>query len=152
MTTKTLVHQESLPATAGEGFKLLITPSAICSWWSAASAIVQPQLNGIWAATWGEDTDAPHYVSSAVMTVFEPDQRIVLTDYSYWAKEGDLPFDADFTTEFLINPLDNESSRLTVSQDGFPDTPEAQAFYDSCVQGWQDTFLGILRYLDQSGL
>ena len=150
MNTRTLIHEEKLQVSASAAFRLLITPSAICDWWSANTAIVQPKKDGLWAATWGTDGDSPDYVSSAIMVAFEPDRRIVLADYTYWAKEGDLPFEADFTTEFLITPIEDDTCLLKVSQDGFPDTPEAVAFYDSCVQGWQDTFFGIRRYLDKS--
>jgi hypothetical protein len=71
---------------------------------------------------------------------------MVLSDYRYRAKGGPLPFDADFVTEFAVlqHPGDAE---LRVSQDGFPDGPEAGEFYAGCQKGWRDTFAGIRRHL-----
>ena len=146
MQTKTHVHEEILDATVGRVFALLHTPSAIRQWWSAARAIVVPEAGGLWAAAWGSDEDAPEYMTSATMTVFDPPHRLVLSDYHYSARSGPLPFDADFVTEFVVEPH-ADGVLLRVSQAGFPCTTEGERFYTACGQGWRDTFAGIRRYL-----
>jgi uncharacterized protein YndB with AHSA1/START domain len=149
MATRQHVHEESFAALPEELFALLITPSAIRSWWSAARAIVLPQQGGVWTATWGADEDAPDYVSSATILAFEPPRRLVLGNYRYHAKTGPLPFEADFQTEFLIIPQGNETI-LRVTQDGFPAERVADEFYAACERGWRDTFAGIRRHLSAS--
>ena len=53
----------------------------------------------------------------------------MLTDYRYQAKDGPLPFQADFVTEFTVTPRP-QGCTLRVSQDGFPtDSVAADAFY-----------------------
>ncbi len=145
--TREHVHSVDLPATPEAVFALLHTPSAIRAWWSAARAVVVPKTGGTWAAAWGEDEDDPDYVSTATMSVFDPPRRIVFTDYEYAAKAGPLPFEADFTTEFAVEPIEG-GARLTVRQSGFPAGPEADAFYAGCEQGWRDTFDAVARFVE----
>lgn len=148
MTTRAHAHEEPFPVAPAVLFGILYTPSAIRGWWSAASAIVVPRAGGLWAATWGREEDAPDYVTSARMSVFDPPRRMVLSDYSYHAKDGPLPFEADFTTEFLVSEH-ADGAQLRVTQSGFPSTPAADAFLKACETGWRDTFAGIRRFLAQ---
>lgn len=140
------VHEETFDASAEELFELLHTPSAIREWWGASRAIVIPKEGGVWAAAWGEDEDAPDYITTATMTVFDPPRRLVFADYAYASKDGPLPFDADFVTEFLVEPA-ADGTILRVTQDGFPDSAGGQEFLQACEKGWRDTFAGIRRYL-----
>jgi uncharacterized protein YndB with AHSA1/START domain len=147
MQARKHVHEEVLPASPEVVFALLYTPSAIRHWWSAARVIVLPERGGIWSAAWGEEEDRPDYVTVATISELDPPRRMVLADYRYWAKEGPLPFDADFVTEFAVSPHD-EGAVLRVIQDGFPPGPEADEFLSACEKGWRDTFAGIRRYLE----
>jgi uncharacterized protein YndB with AHSA1/START domain len=146
MQTTAHVHEEHFAVSAEQLFALLHTPSAIRSWWSASRAIVMPEPQGTWAATWGDDEDDPDYVTVATLEVFDPPRRLVLGDYRYRSKSGPLPFEARFTTEFLVVPAPL-GAMLRVTQDGFPCTPEGEAFLASCQRGWSDTFAGIRRHL-----
>lgn len=147
MKTRSHTREIELDAPPEEVFALLVTPSAIRQWWSANRAIVLPQQGGIWAATWGDDEDNPDYITAATIEVFDLPYRLVLSDYRYFAPTGPLPFDAEFTTEFVVEPSET-GSRLAVTQSGFPADPIADDFYDGCEQGWRDTFESIRRYVD----
>ena len=148
MNTRAHIHEEVFTATPEDVFSLLYTPSAIRQWWEATRVITMPQPDGFWCAAWGDSEDEPDYTSSATIEVFEPPRRLVLVDYKYVARTGGLPFDADFTVEFLITPVSDGAS-LRVTQDGFPAGKEGDAFLDSCDVGWRETFKGIRRFLSQ---
>jgi uncharacterized protein YndB with AHSA1/START domain len=142
------MYEEVFPVSPERLFALLHTPSAIRSWWGVARAVVLAQANGVWAAAWGEEEDNPDYVTVATIKEFEPPRRMVLSDYRYRAKSGQLPFDADFVTEFAVLPHPT-GAVLRVTQDGFPLGPEADDFYAGCAQGWRDTFAGVRRHLSE---
>jgi uncharacterized protein YndB with AHSA1/START domain len=146
MTTRRHVHEEAFPVEPEQLFALLHAPSAIRQWWGAARAIVLAEPGGIWAATWGDSEDDPDYITTAVISDFDPPRRMVLTDYRYRAKSGPLPFRADFVTELLVAPH-QVGALLRVTQDGFPAGPEADGFYEACGAGWRNTFAGVRQYL-----
>lgn len=146
MDTRKIERRETFPASPAELFGLLITPSAIRAWWDASRTIVLAEPGGLWAAAWGEDEDSPDYVTAAVIRAYEPPRKLVLADYRYHSKDGALPFEADFTITFRIDPAP-EGARLTVIQDGFPVDTVADDFVAGCERGWHDTFAGIRRFL-----
>lgn len=147
MSTRKHVHEESFPTSPESLFALLHSPSAIREWWSAARAIVLPEVGGIWTAAWGEDEDDPDYLTVATLREFDAPRRLVMADYRYRSKFGPLPFEADFVTEFLVSPHP-DGATLRVTQDGFPTSPEADEFFAGCETGWKQTFEGIRRYLE----
>ncbi len=145
MSTRSHVNSIDVEASPECVYASLVTPSAIRTWWLAASAIVDARRDGLWVATWGDDEDAPDYVTSARILVAEPPTRLVLGEYRYFARTGPLPFEADFTTEFTVEPNDG-GSRLTVRQSGFPADPVADAFYEGCERGWRDTLVSFADF------
>ena len=131
-------------------FDALLSPSQICTWWFAKTAIVVPKVNGIYAITWGEDMDDPDYISIAVITELARPNCLVLSDFRYHSKEGGLPFDANFGNEFLLEKESNGTA-ITVIQSGFPDESVADEFYLACNQGWQDTMKSLKMTLEKGG-
>jgi hypothetical protein len=73
---------------------------------------------------------------------------MVLADYRSKSKDGPLPFQARFETEFLVERRTNGAS-LRVTQSGFPDESIADAFYAACERGWRETFVGLRRHLER---
>ncbi len=144
MNTRSLVHEEHFNHDQATVFALLLRPSAIRSWWGASTAIVMAEVGGTWAATWGDDEDAPDYISVATISELDAPTCLVLTDSRYVTKEGPLPFEASFETVFSCSATEN-GTVLRIEQSGFPE--DQDQFYQSCVQGWRDTFAGIRRYL-----
>jgi hypothetical protein len=63
------------------------------------------------------------------------------------AKSGQLSFEADFVTEFIVAP-NPQGASLRVVQDGFPTGREADDFYAACETGWRETFRGRRLYLE----
>jgi uncharacterized protein YndB with AHSA1/START domain len=144
--TREHVNELLLSAEPRAVFDLLITPSAIRSWWGVARAIVLPRVGGLWAAAWGESEDDPDYVTVATIRAFDPPHRLHLADMRYHAKAGPLPFQAKIELEFTVNPAPG-GAILRAAQRGIPSDPVADDYYAACERGWQATFEGIRRYL-----
>ena len=145
LNTRKHIHEEEFPVSPEKMFTILHTPSAICRWWGASRAIVLPEKNGVWVAAWGENIDEPDYISSFVIKHFEPSKRLFLTEAKYFAKTGQPPFEAQMTTEFIIEPTE-KGCLLRVIQDGFPCEAIADDFYSACDSGWRNTFAGIRQF------
>lgn len=132
-------------------FDALLTPSEICTWWFAQTAIVIPENNGLYAISWGNDVDNPDYVSVATISEIEKPVKLRLTDFRYHSREGALPFDADLQLEFSL-AKENGGTVITVRQTGFPEDESADGFYNSCVRGWTETMTSFLSVLKEKKL
>lgn len=143
---RSITREDLFPIPPEALFDALVTPSAIRSWWNASNAIVAPVAGGVWAATWGGTGDAPEFVVSATLEAFERPGRILMSGFRYLSPQGPLPFDSSrLATEFLVAPAEG-GARLTVTQYGFPGTPDADVFFAGCVTGWEKTFDGIRTF------
>lgn len=147
--TRSQTRTVELNATPEEVFSLLVTPSMIREWWFASRAIVMAREGGAWTAAWGDDEDHPDYITAATIRVFDPPRHLVLADFRYYARTGPLPFRANFTTEFVVEPRPPRGALLRVVQDGFPTDPEADEFYEGCERGWRETFESVRRFVDE---
>ncbi len=127
-------------------FSVLLQPSAIRIWWSAKTAIVVPEKGGRYAVAWGEDEDAPEYVTVTSIRELKAPSHLGLADHYYYGRSGPLPFEARFEIDFDLES-EGPGTLLRVTQRGFPLGPEADEFYDACVKGWGDVFAGIRSYL-----
>jgi uncharacterized protein YndB with AHSA1/START domain len=143
---RSIVRRVHLPLDPDATFALLHTPSAIRGWWSAARAVVAPRAGGLWVTAWGEDENAPDYITAARIFVWDPPRRLRLGEFEYFTRDGGLPFNASLETEFTVEPA-ADGSILQVHQTGFPEEPVADAFFSACEQGWSATLEGIRRYV-----
>ena len=143
-------HEIALPVPAERVFEILHTPSDIRGWWNASRAVVIPEQGGFWAAAWGDDEDAPDYVGSATIAVFDPPRRMKLVDYVFRSRvagELDPPSDTSrMTTNFTVTGT-ADGCILRVTQDGFPPAGECDGYYEACKLGWKNTFDGVERHL-----
>ncbi|MEL6987318.1 MAG: SRPBCC domain-containing protein [Bacteroidota bacterium] len=135
-----------LNKSAKEIFNALIKPSMITKWWSATTAIVVPEKSGCYIVQWG-DTDHPDFVTTTIITDIEPEHMIMLNNYTYYAKKGGLPFEADLSLKFIIKPQ-SHGCELTVINDGFPVDPIADEFFLGCTKGWEDVLNSIQIFLE----
>lgn len=130
-------------------FKALINPSAIKAWWQAQTAIVVPAVNGIYAASWGEDIDDADYITVSTITEITSNSSLSLEYVSYYAKEEQLPFDAKMNVLFTIRPMTETETMLIVKQTGIPDDPIADDYFDGCTKGWTQVLSNIKAYCER---
>ena len=142
---RSIEDEETILAPVCRVFEALVTPTDICQWWQATTAIIFAETGGLWVARWGHEND-PDYLSAATLSVYDPPHRLVMSDFRYQAKSGPLPFDAKMETEFRLEDQ-GEQTLLRVRQTGFPDDTAADPFLQGCVTGWRTTLTGLSSYL-----
>lgn len=128
-------------------FNALIKPKAIKQWWSASQVILIPQANGIFAATWGDNLDNPDYTSVSRISKIEVPRLLSMVYEDYKSEHGGLPFEAEMQVSFELTKIE-KSTKLQVTQLGFPDDPIADEYYEGCTQGWENTLSAIKTYVE----
>jgi uncharacterized protein YndB with AHSA1/START domain len=146
MTTRKHIHEEVFDADPETVFCVAAYAERDSAVVGRLARIVNPKPGGVWVGLWGEE-DSPDFITAGRMSVFDPPKRIVFSDFEYLARSGPLPFAANLTSEFTVNPIGPGQTAMQVVQDGFPMDSSADEFYAGCQRGWIDTFAGIRRYL-----
>ena len=144
---RSVIRSIQLNSPVSEVWNCLLHPSAVKSWWSANQAIIHPEKGGIYAVSWGENIDDPDYVTYANIVEFERFKKLSLANYSYFAKTGNLPFEAEFTNDFILEESP-AGTILKVVQDGFPDDAIADDYLKGCEKGWEDVLSAIKNFLE----
>lgn len=129
-------------------FESLLNPSSIMKWWQAKTAIIIKENNGIYAVSWGNDLDDPDFITVSHFKNFDPPKEFSLEYSSYYAKSGNLPFEAPMITNFKINQLSDTVCDLQVVQSGIPDDAMADEYYDGCKKGWKQVLANIKDYCE----
>lgn len=146
--TREIDQEVVIDSSPEQVFEALITPSIIKKWWFAASAIVIPEEEGVYAVTWGTDEDDPDYITVSTIKEINKPHRLVLRYDNYLSKQGKLPFEADMMVAFGIETV-AAGVRLTAKQTGFPLDAIANDYYQGCIQGWIDTLSSIKRIVEE---
>jgi uncharacterized protein YndB with AHSA1/START domain len=136
---------EPFGVTPERMFEILITPSAIRSWYGAAKVVVDPKKGGSWIAAWGDDEDDSEYINALKILEFDPPNRIVLGEGKYIAGTA-WPIMTDIRTELILEPQPS-GCFLRIVQDLTPHEPLLDDYFDACIAGWQNSYEGIRNYI-----
>ena len=126
-------------------FEILITPSAIRTWYGASKAVVDPRKGGSWITAWGDEDDDAEYINAFKILEFDPPNRMLLGSGKYIAGRA-WPIMTDITTELIVEPLPT-GCILRIVQELTPAEPLLTDYFDACIAGWQNSFEGIRNYL-----
>ena len=148
MSTRSIQRSDFFACQPQDLFAALTLPSAIRAWWGAARAIIIPRPGGLFSAAWGDEEDAPAYVSAGIMRVFDPPHRLVISDFIYLSPTERLPFESDLTIEYVIMSVP-DGTQLQITHDGFPMGPEADEFFQGCESGWGNSVDSLRAFVEQ---
>jgi len=107
-----------------------------------------PGPGGVWVGLWGEE-DAPDFITAGRHERFRPAEanRVFPTSNILPVAEP-LPFAANLTSEFTVNPIGAEEDVSDEwSRTDFQRIPLLMSSIAGCEIGWRDTFAGIRGYL-----
>src|SRR5687767_13718470 len=145
MEKRRQVIEEPFGVSPDRMFKILVSPSAIRSWWGASTCIVDPKKGGSWVAAWGENERDSDNINSYSILEFEPPIRMLLGSSKYFGGSN-WPIKTSMTTEFIIEP-GPAGCNLRIVQELSPADPLLDDFFDDCVLGWQSRLDSITNDL-----
>ncbi len=149
--TRNIEHIVRIKAAAKVVFNALITPSLIKQWWYVHTAIVVPELGGIYALAWGESIDAPDYVTVSRLTEYEFGKKLSMANESYYSPHGNLPFEAELVAHLTLDE-EGEETVVKVLQTGIPTEAIADEFYAGTVKGWETTMLSLKNVAEDEAM
>lgn len=143
------IIQKEIFINKGKGhvFQALLTPTKICKWWNAVSAIVVPKRNGIFTVAWGPSIDSPDYIIISKIKEIVQNRLIVLTSIDYYYKLGDIPFHTNLESRLTLKKSKN-GTLLQLTSTGFPDDKIADDFYKASCEGWEDALQSVKLFLE----
>jgi uncharacterized protein YndB with AHSA1/START domain len=136
---------EPFAVPAERMFDVLVTPSAVRSWFGASTAIIDAHEGGSWVTAWGDGENNSEFVTSFKILKFDSPKRILL-GHGKLRTEDKWPIATNITTDLIIEP-NATGCILRIIQELAPPDPLLDDYFDACVAGWQNSFEGIRNYL-----
>jgi hypothetical protein len=111
--------------------------SAMEAWWDAHSALVEPRVGGVWAATWEQNK----YVATGRISMLEPN-KLRISDYLYFNFQRGIFGPMTLT-------ISVSGDEVTILQEGYRDSPEWNWYFEAVSQAWPRVTPVLKRYLEK---
>ncbi len=102
--------------------------------WFPLDAKIEPGAQGRIFMSWGAGCEG-----WAGISVWEPNKRLQMSE-----PREPVPL----TTDFILEPLPGNATRLRIVTAGFSDNPGWEAEYNSINEGWRFEMAGLRHYLE----
>jgi hypothetical protein len=121
--------------------------SHLKGWWGVQRSLVEKKINGIWATAWEISEAGIKYISSGVITAYDPDSLLEISNLVYFNPDRQIlgPMKLDIVAE----PSKNMYTDVQLTQSGYQDGADWDWYYEAVLNAWPYA-LGLLKeYLER---
>ena len=105
------IHQSAIIV-----FNAFIEPMQLKNWWSAERCLIEAKQGGIYSLAWNISQQGFQYMSTGVMTVYQPPNEILIDHFVYFNPERSI---LGPTYLLLKMEEDDSSTQLKLVQGGY---------------------------------
>jgi hypothetical protein len=126
-------------------FNAFIEPSKLKGWWSAERCLVEAKQGGIYSLAWNVSKQGFQYISTGVITVFNPPTELFIDHFVYFNPEKPI-----LGPTYLGIKLDENRSSTWVRlvQGGYQYGGEWDWFYEAVKEAWPKVLQNLKEYLE----
>jgi len=132
--------------TASKVIDAFLQPAMLQDWWNAERCLIQPQSGGLYTIAWDVSNTGFRYVSSGIITVYQPGIMLVIEKMVYLNPEH--PILGPMTLSILAEQHENTTS-LHLTQDGYREYPDWDWYYDAVKNAWPQVLQTLKAYLEK---
>lgn len=146
--SRTVEAEIDLHVTARRALAAFLDPTDLRGWWGVERALVEPQVDGLYALAWGITADGFRYASTGIVDEYAPHRILRITRYTYFNPER--PILGPMRLTMSIEPRGEEECRLHVAQDGYRQGADWDWYYEAVKGAWPMALNGLRKYLESS--
>ena len=132
--------------SAEQIFNAFIQSSLLKQWWNVDRCLIEPQQGGVYSLAWNVSKEGFQYVSTGIITVFNPAKELMIDHFVYFNPEKSI-----LGPTFLFVKLEENvsSTRLNLVQGGYQYGGEWDWFYDAVKDAWPKVLLDLKSFLER---
>jgi uncharacterized protein YndB with AHSA1/START domain len=138
----------AVPATPQRALRAFLDPADLGAWWSVERTLVEPTEGGLYALAWGVSPHGFQYVTTGVISRYEPDRQLSIDHYTYF--NPTRPILGPMRLNVAVAPGALGESRVEVTQDGYGEGPDWDWYYESVLAAWPEALVALQRHLVQA--
>jgi hypothetical protein len=129
-----------------EIFNAFIQPQLLKQWWNVDRCLVEPQQGGVYSLAWNVSKEGFQYVSTGIITVFNPAKELMIDHFVYFNPEKSI-----LGPTFLSVKLENNvsSTKLNLVQGSYQYGGEWDWFYDAVKDAWPKVLFDLKSFLEK---
>lgn len=144
--TKSVEAEIEISKSPQEVVDQFLSVEGMCTWWGADRGLIMPEVGGIWVMAWNVSKYGFMYVSTGVISKYEPAKSLVISHYTNLNPEH--PNFGPMTLSIECQPKNN-GALLKLVQDGYQEsTPSWNVYYEATVQCWPRVLNDLKTYLE----
>lgn len=130
---------------ASKVFDAFVEPALLHKWWSVDSCLVEKRQGGIYSLAWERDKKGFHYISTGIITVFNPGRELLIDHFVYFNPEKQILGATYLSIKFQQN---DQGTHLSLVQGNFQDGGDWDWFYDSVLEAWPKVLVDLKTFLE----
>ncbi|QEC66286.1 SRPBCC domain-containing protein [Panacibacter ginsenosidivorans] len=123
-----------------------LQPHMLKEWWNVERCLIQPQSGGLYTLAWNINSNGFGYISSGIITVYQPGHMLVIEKLVYLNPE--LPILGPMALSIHTEQLENAVS-LYLTQDGYKEGPAWDWYYNAVKDTWPQVLQTLKIYLEK---
>ena len=127
-------------------FDAFIEPVQLKEWWKVERCLIEARQGGIYSLAWNISKNGFQYISTGIITVFNPSAELLIDHFVYFNPEKPI-----LGPTYLAIKLqrENSSTQIRLVQGGYQYGGDWDWFYDSVKDAWPKVLHDLKRFLEQ---
>jgi uncharacterized protein YndB with AHSA1/START domain len=137
-----LIHQ---PASVI--FDAFTNRESLKAWWGVERCLVDRRQGGVYSLTWGISDKGFHYISTGIITVFQPGKELLIDHFIYF--NPDIEILGPTWLSIKLEELNSQETILHLTQGGYQSGKDWDWFYHSVQDAWPKVLVQLKKFLEQ---
>lgn len=130
---KSVRSSVDLPVAPELALEMFLNLTHMQNWWGVERGLVELKVGGCWTVAWQISDKGFGYVSTGIISEYEPVSKLKIDNMVYLNPEK--PLLGPMTLEINVKP-ENGGTLLTVEQSGYREGEDWEWYYNAVVDGW----------------
>ena len=122
-----------------------LQPHKLKEWWNVEQCLIQPQSGGVYTLIWNVSDAGFKYVSSGIITIYQPGIMLLIEKYIYLNPEHNIL--GPTTLSIKTEPHD-DYTKLIVIQDGYKEGADWDWYFNAVQTAWPQVLQTLKNYLE----
>jgi uncharacterized protein YndB with AHSA1/START domain len=133
-------------STASKVIDAFLQPDMLRDWWNVERCLIQPQSGGLYTLVWNVSNTGFGYVSSGIITIYQPGIMLVIEKLVYLNPEH--PILGPMTLSIRAEQHEN-TTFMHLAQDGYREGSHWDWYYDAVKNAWPQMLQTLKAYLEK---
>ena len=116
-------------------------------WWQVERSLIDLKVGGLYTLTWNISDKGFGYVSSGIISKYDPDSELVIGQFVYMNPEKNLLGPMNLAVRAIEK---NSSSQVYLCQDGYQNGSNWDWYYEAVKSAWPVVLQDLKKYLENT--